>query len=233
MRTFLVTGANRGLGLEFVKQYTDAGHRVFATCRDPESSNELSDLARQRNSLIQVERLDVTDGQAIGELARRIGDEPIDVLINNAGLLSPEPILENFPRQHFGSMDYELWAEIVRINTFGPIRMAEAFVENVARSEEKKIICLSSSVGSIGSRRTPSVAYPSSKAALNKAVSLLADQLKGRGITCIALCPGHVKTRMVPSCASVQPLKIVRSFLFVRGWKRSWPSWTRRSVTKC
>jgi NAD(P)-dependent dehydrogenase (short-subunit alcohol dehydrogenase family) len=93
-------------------------------------------------------------------------------------------------------MDYELWAELLRINTFGPVRMAEAFMTNISNSHERKIVCLSSSVGSIESRRTPAISYPSTKAALNKTVSLISDQLKNQGIICVSICPGHVKTRM-------------------------------------
>lgn len=196
MRTLLVTGANRGLGLEFVRRFAEQGGKIIAGCRHPQNADQLQNLSKSKPDQIAIEQLDVSEAESIGVLANKYKDQAIDMLINNAGLLGPNPIVENFPRQHFGSMDYELWAEIIRINTFGPVRMAEAFVENVARSGDRKIICLSSSVGSIESRRTPSMAYPSSKAALNKSVSLMADQLKERNIICVSLCPGHVKTRM-------------------------------------
>ena len=204
MRTLLVTGANRGLGLELVKQYAGQGDKIIAACRYPQNADQLQDLSKARPDQVSVEQLDVTEADSIGELANKYQNRAIDILINNAGLLSPNPIVENFPRQHFGSIDYELWAEIIRINTFGPVRMAEAFVENVAHSKDKKIICLSSSVGSIESRRTPTMSYPSSKAALNKSVALMADELKEKGIICIAICPGHVKTRMGVGGADVE-----------------------------
>ncbi len=204
MKTLLVTGANRGLGLEFVRQFAERGDKIIAGCRYPQNADQLQDLLMSKPDQVAIEQLDVTEAESIGALANKYKDQAIDILINNAGLLGPNPIVENFPRQHFGSLDYELWAEIMRINTFGPVRMAEAFFKNVARSGDRKIICLSSSVGSIESRRTPSMSYPSSKAALNKSVSLMADQFKEREIICVAICPGHVKTRMGVGGADVE-----------------------------
>ena len=194
MSTILVTGANRGLGLEFVRRYGAAGARVIAACRFPHDAHELR--AAAASGPVAVEELDVTDPRSVSTLADKYRGVPVDILLNNAGFLGPDPIADNFSRQYFGQMDYELWADIVRVNVFGAVRMAEAFVDHVARSREKKIVCLSSGVGSIESRRTPTVAYPSSKAALNKAVSLAAHHLKDRGVICAAVCPGHVKTRM-------------------------------------
>ena len=194
MPTVLVTGANRGLGLELARQYAADGWRVIATCRSPESADDLNSLADV--SEIQVESLDVTDHGQIEDLASRLTGEPIDVLLNNAGIIGPIPIPENISRQWFGSIDYKVWEQVIRVNTFGPVKMAECFLENVAASAQKKIVTLSSSVGSITERKIEAFAYGSSKAALNKAMNLLAEKLRDRDIIVTLICPGRVKTRM-------------------------------------
>lgn len=195
MPTTLITGANRGLGLEFVRRYAADGWRVIACCREPVTADELRDLAAGPAD-VQVEPLDVRDHAAIDALAGRLAGQPVDVLLNNAGIIGPLPIAEHVERQHFGSMDYDLWRDVLETNTFGPLKMAEAFVENVAASEQKKIVNISSTVGSIGELIVPSIAYATSKSALNRAMTIVAEQLKPRGITVALFCPGYVRTRM-------------------------------------
>ncbi|RMF96329.1 MAG: SDR family NAD(P)-dependent oxidoreductase, partial [Gammaproteobacteria bacterium] len=175
MPTVLLTGASRGLGLEFARQYLADGWRVIATCRNPDQAGELQALSGPGELL--VESLDVTDAAAIDALAGRYA-EPIDLLLNNAGIIGPLPFPEHIHRQHFGSLDYDLWLDVFRTNTLGPVRLAEAFVEQVAASEQKKIVSLSSTVGSISERDTPAFAYATSKTALNKAMTLLASLLR-------------------------------------------------------
>jgi len=194
--TVLVTGANRGLGLEFVRQYAKDGWNVLACCRYPKDAQELQALAAVPEHHIAVECLDVTDHAAIDTLADLYHAQPIDLLINNAGIVGPLPLRDHIIKQRFGTMDYELWEEVLRTNAIGPIKIAEAFVENVALSDEKKIICLSSRVGSNVEGDVPAFSYGSSKAALNKAVTLLAQVLRERGIIAAVLCPGHAKTRL-------------------------------------
>lgn len=195
MPTILITGANRGLGLEFARQYADDGWRVIACCRNPDSAEELQVLAAGYDALT-IEQLDVTDFDAIDRLGEKLQDVPIDVLLNNAGVIGPVPIAENVTRQHFGKMEYEVWEEVLRTNTFAPVKMAEVFLENVAASEQKKIVTISSTVGSISSMTVPAIAYATSKSALNRAMTIIAEQLKERGIIVALFCPGYVKTRM-------------------------------------
>ncbi|NND36533.1 MAG: SDR family NAD(P)-dependent oxidoreductase, partial [Gammaproteobacteria bacterium] len=148
MFTTLITGANRGLGLDFARQYAEDGWRVIACCRTPADAAELQDLAKQYDG-VTIEKLDVCDRGAVDALARECAGQPIDVLLNNAGIIGPIPIAEHVERQQFGTMDYEVWRDVVETNTFAPLKMAEAFVEHVAASEQKKIVNISSTVGSI------------------------------------------------------------------------------------
>jgi NAD(P)-dependent dehydrogenase (short-subunit alcohol dehydrogenase family) len=195
MPTILITGANRGLGLEFTRQYAADGWHVIACCRQPADADELNALAAE-NAEIVVEQLDVNDFSAIDVLAEKYSAKAIDVLLNNAGIIGPIPIAENIERQRFGSMEYDVWADVIRTNTFAPLKMAEAFLENVAVSEQKKIVNISSTVGSISEMTIPGVAYASSKSALNRAMTIVASQVKERGVIVAMYCPGYVKTRM-------------------------------------
>src|SRR6478735_10525995 len=145
----LVTGANRGIGLELVRQYAGAGWRVIATCRNLEDTGELRELAAAHPG-VSVEALDLSDLAGIDAFAERIGDQPIDVLVNNAGTMGPLPLEEHIHRQRFGGIDYELWSELLTINTLGTVKLTELLTENVAASDTKVIAMISSTAGSIG-----------------------------------------------------------------------------------
>lgn len=194
MPRVLITGANRGIGLELCRQYLTAGWEVIATCRDPDAATELRALTESLT--LQVLPLDVTDHASIDALAQTLSGRPLDVLINNAGIIGPLPVAEHIGRQHFGTLDYALWEQVLRTNTFGPVRMAEVLLPNILAGEQKKICTLSSTVGSIVERDTPALAYATSKTAVNKAMTLLASQLREQGVIVALFCPGYVKTRM-------------------------------------
>jgi NAD(P)-dependent dehydrogenase (short-subunit alcohol dehydrogenase family) len=199
----LVTGASQGLGLEFTRQYAAAGWSVTACCRSPSRAGALRALAAA-NAAITVEALEIASHAQIDALARQLETAAIDVLINNAGIMGALPYGENLHRQHFGSIDYGLWEQVLQVNTLGTTRMTEAFVEHVARSEQKKIINLSSTTGSISESRREAIAYTTSKSALNKVTTLIAEHLRPRGIIVSLLCPGYVKTRMNVGGAMVE-----------------------------
>ena len=201
MPTVLITGANRGIGLELVRQYVEAGWVVIACCRNPDDAAELAAFPRNK---VRIYPLDVTDHQSIEVLADELADEAIDVLLNNAGIIGPVPVAENIELQHFGTIDYSVWEQVIRTNTFGPIKMAEAFLPHLLAGSEKKIVTLSSTVGSITERDTPAFAYATSKTALNKAMTLLAAKLRDQGVTVALVCPGYVKTRMDFGTADVE-----------------------------
>jgi NAD(P)-dependent dehydrogenase (short-subunit alcohol dehydrogenase family) len=186
MPTVLLTGANRGLGLEFVRQYAARGWRVHACCRIPDDATELKALAGPN---VIVHALDVRDHARITELARAI-TEPIDLLLNNAGIYGPN-------KMSFGQIDYAAWADVFAVNTMAPMRLAECFIEQVARSERKTLACVSSFMGSIGGNAGGRhYLYRASKAALNAVVRSLAIDLRDRGVHVVTLHPGWVKTDM-------------------------------------
>jgi NAD(P)-dependent dehydrogenase (short-subunit alcohol dehydrogenase family) len=146
--------------------------------------------------LVQIHELDVGRFEAIDGLARDLKGTAIDVLINGAGLFGPKARSEGNPGQIFGSIDYDAWRQLLDVNTLAPVRMAEAFLEHVAASTEKKIVSLTSSMGSIAETGGGYYAYRSSKAALNMAMATLARDLARRGIVVAVLCPGWVRTDM-------------------------------------
>lgn len=188
--TVLITGANRGIGLEFVRQYAAAGWRVFAGCRSPENAGSLLDLAQRYPEQISVHPLDVTQGTQIGALRAAVGSTPIDLLINNAGTYGQK-------NSGFGSTDEALWLECMRINVIAPMKMMEAFADAVAASGQRVIASLSSKMGSISDNTSGgSYVYRSSKAALNAVMKSAAIDLRERGITAVILHPGWVQTDM-------------------------------------
>jgi NAD(P)-dependent dehydrogenase (short-subunit alcohol dehydrogenase family) len=122
MASVLVTGANRGLGLEFARQYAAEGWRVYAACRNPAAADQLRDLAKEAGDRLTVVGMDVTDGESIKGAARKLSDVALDVLINNAGI-------SGAAGQVTGRVDYASWARVFDVNTMGPLRVTEAFVE--------------------------------------------------------------------------------------------------------
>jgi len=190
--TILITGANRGIGLESARQYAADGWTVLACCRDPAKAEALAAIDG-----ITVYALDVTDGAAIDALAAAI-DQPIDVLMNNAGQTTR-------PRPEFGNTDYDQWASLFVINTLAPYKMAEAFHDHVKRSTQKIILNVSSIMGSIADTSSGHVAYRSSKAALNMVGKTMANELAGDGITVLSIHPGWVRTDMGGPSASISP----------------------------
>ena len=169
--TVLITGSNRGIGLELARQYAERGWGVIATCRSPDRAEALQKLAAGHPNVV-IERLDVTDFAEIDAVAEKYRDVPIDVLINNAGILGDND------KQKFGTLDYSAFDEILAVNTKGPIRMVEVFVDHVAASDMKKIMNISSAVGSIEMTFGGQVFYRTSKAALNMSMRTLAKELR-------------------------------------------------------
>jgi NAD(P)-dependent dehydrogenase (short-subunit alcohol dehydrogenase family) len=190
MPSTLITGGNRGLGLEFARQYAAEGWQVYATCRDPNSASELHRLADASDYKVQIMALDVTDLASVKTAARELEGQAIDLLLNNAGVGGPRG-------QTIGNIDYDAWANVLDVNTLGPLRVSEAFVDHVAGSERKLIVTLTSGMGSIADNTSGGAfAYRSSKAAVNMVMRSLAIDLAPRGITCVVINPGWVRTDM-------------------------------------
>lgn len=204
MPTVLITGANRGLGLEFAKQYAAENWIVLATARDPEKALELKQIA-SRHRAVATYALDIADDTSIEELADELDGKPIDVVIHNSGIYPQKG-------QKVGEIDYDGWREAMETNLFGPMRLTEALLENVTASERKQIAAISSSMASLravqgGSVATAGVAYQyrTSKTALNMAMSVLATELAPRGISVVMIDPGWVKTDMGGPNAQLTP----------------------------
>lgn len=191
MKTTLITGANRGIGLEFCRQYAAAGWRVLGCTRDPEKSDALNALAGHYAEQVQVHALDVAHHAGIEQLARTVAGESIDLLINNAG------VYLDSHTDGSANMDYEAWMRTLLVNTMAPLKMSQAFAEQIVRSEGKTIITISSKMGSIADNSEGgSYMYRSSKAAVNMVIKTLAIELKARGVIVAILHPGWVKTEM-------------------------------------
>ena len=196
MTTIMITGASRGLGLEFARQFYTEECRVIATCRNPKKANELNAIGD-----IDVHSLDVTDDKSVVNLADKLRGENIDILINNAGVIGQ--------RDGFGRLDYDIWAETMDTNVFGPMRVAEAFRDNVMNSEKKQMIFITSRMGSITEAVPNAYVYRSSKAALNMAVKCLSVELEQQGLIAVLFHPGHVQTDMGGQAAPVTPQKSI------------------------
>ena len=204
-RTVLVTGANRGLGLEFVRQYAGDAWKVWAACRSPKSAKELKALQAQHADGISILALDVTDSDSIRSAAAQLRGEPIDLLLNNAGVGSP-------PAQKIGSLDYAAWARVIDANVLGPARVIEAFVGNIAKGGGKRIVTLTSRMGSIADNSSGgSYAYRSSKAGVNAVMKSFSIDLAPRGITCVVVHPGWVRTDMGGANGKLAPAESVKA----------------------
>ena len=204
-RSVLVTGANRGLGLEFVRQYAQAGWKTYAACRSPKSAKELKALQDQHAGRITILSLDVTDAASVRTAAEKLRGEPIDLLLNNAGVGSP-------PAQKIGSLDYAAWSQLLDANVLGPARVVETFVDNVAKGRDKRIVTLTSRMGSIADNSSGgSYAYRSSKAGVNAVMKSFSIDLAPRGITCVVVHPGWVRTDMGGAGGKLAPAESVKS----------------------
>ena len=191
-RTVLVTGANRGLGLEFARQYAEAGWKVIGTARKPEQAAELEALGAR------VVQLDVADQGSVDRMATELADQPIDLLINNAGI---------FPRVgKIDEIDFDDYSRTLAVNTVGPVRVTRALLPNLRQGELRIIAGLSSNLGSIAeNERGNFYGYRESKAALNMFTKTLAAELGPEGFTCVVLTPGWVQTDMGGPNAPLQP----------------------------
>lgn len=189
MKTVLITGTNRGLGLEFVKQYLEAGQRVIATARNPDTSAELQALRKQYPEQLSLYALDVADAESRQQFSIAIGEQPVHLLINNAGV--------HGGWGEFGRLSEEEWLRCLHINTVAPIKMVEVLRANLNNAEHATVAFLTSKMGSIEDNTSGgSYIYRSSKAALNAAGKSLAIDLKDENIKVVLLHPGWVRTDM-------------------------------------
>ena len=191
MANVLITGANRGIGLELVKRYAADGHRVMACCRAPAEASVLAELAGTHDA-VSVHGVEIVDGDSVAALAASLGATPVDVLVNNAGANLPAEA------QSLGSMDYEGWAELFAVNSMAPLRVLQALLPALEASSASppKAITISSQLGALSLDRPMAYAYCASKAAVNKVMRMAAVELKEKGIAVGLIHPGWVQTDM-------------------------------------
>jgi NAD(P)-dependent dehydrogenase (short-subunit alcohol dehydrogenase family) len=203
MPAVFITGSNRGLGLEWARQYAQEGWQVFATCRHPREAVDLQNLAREYPK-VSMHCLDVTKVEEIRSVQWELEDQTIDILISNAGIYLDKR------KAGLGCFRFDDWRRTFAVNTLGGLRVIEALIGNVAKSSRRLIIAISSHMGSIADiHEAGHYYYRSSKAALNAAMAGLAAELKPQGIGVLILHPGGVKTRMGPP-SGISPEESVR-----------------------
>ena len=196
MATVLITGANRGVGLELTRCFAANGDTVLACCRKPEAA---SDLQSVRGS-VEIFPLDVADASKVNALVASLGGRAIDVLVNNAGILGPD-----YADQTAFEMDFEGFAETLNVNTIAPVRMMQSLLPNLRASGSARVINITSQMGAIGLDVTMAFAYCSSKAALNKFMKLAAIELGKENIYVGLIHPGWVQTEMGGADADITP----------------------------
>lgn len=213
--TVLITGSNRGIGLEFVRQYAAKGWFVIATTRRPPEAIRLQQLAEDNPSIV-IELLDVTNGEHLKALTAKYSGRPIDVLINNAGLSGDF----RGPGQSFGTLDYDAGETIMNVNSLGPLRVTEAFYQNVKASKQKKVIAITALLGvhsfSYGGF-DGAYWYKVSKAAMNAAMYNVAREARRDGITVTLITPGEVAVEKVenPGPRFISPAESIRGMIEV------------------
>jgi NAD(P)-dependent dehydrogenase (short-subunit alcohol dehydrogenase family) len=195
MANVLITGANKGIGLELVTQYADAGDTVFAFARNPQKADKLNALAKQGR--VKVHAMDVGDEKSITAAAKDVGNVPIDILINNAGILGGAS-------QTLDKIDTAEWIEAFKVMTIGPFRVVQAFLPNLKVAKNPKIMTVTSQLAASTWPMGGHYAYSSAKAGVNKVMQALAHDLKDQVIVNM-IHPGWVKTDMGGSSADITP----------------------------
>jgi NAD(P)-dependent dehydrogenase (short-subunit alcohol dehydrogenase family) len=207
MPNILITGSNRGIGLEWVRQYAEENWKVFATCRYPSEAEALHALTKKYSNIC-IHRLDITKSDEINAFAVEMLNIPIDILVNNAGVYLEKYWDVNLMKR---SINYEDWEYTFRVNTLGPVRITGALIDNIALSEKRLVVITSTHMASISDIAEPGAYYyRSTKAALNAAMEGIASELRRRDIGLLILHPGHVKTRMGGPGTDLLPKDSVR-----------------------
>ena len=195
-KTVLISGANRGLGLEFARQYAKAGWSVIGTARTPEKASDLKALG------VRIVQLDVADAESVARLAAGLKDHPIDLLINNAGMANRG--------DQFETVDFESVERVLAVNTVGPMRVTQALLPNLRLGSTKQIVSISSGLGSIENNTGGNfIGYRESKAALNMFNRTLAAELSDEGFVCVVMSPGWVRTDMGGPEATLSPAESI------------------------
>jgi NAD(P)-dependent dehydrogenase (short-subunit alcohol dehydrogenase family) len=199
MASILISGANRGIGLEFTRQYLEDGWRVYACCRAPEKADLLNQLGEEFDDLLSVYRMDVRSGDEVTAVAQALNGAPIDILINNAGIVDSygTGVFEGKDDPDLKNYDMDLWLEILDTNVVSQGRVTGAFADNIAGSDQKMVVMISSGLASITNTwQGGRYAYRTSKAALNMLTRSVGAWLEPRGIAVITIAPGWTRTEL-------------------------------------
>lgn len=203
MPSILITGASRGLGLEFARQYAGEAWQVFAACRNPDGAAQLDELKRASGRQVTILTIDVSDLASVRAAAKHLEGTPIDVLVNSAGIAGPS-------NQTTGRVDYRAWAQVLDVNTMGPLRLIESFLNHLALSDRRMVVTITSGMASLADNASGgSIAYRTSKAAVNMVTRSAAIDLASRRITCVVVNPGWVRTDMGGAGARLTPRESV------------------------
>jgi NAD(P)-dependent dehydrogenase (short-subunit alcohol dehydrogenase family) len=202
MATWIVTGANRGIGLAFARALVRRRERVIATARRPDAAEELRSIGAR------VERLDVADDSSVADFARRLGGEPVDVLIHNAAIGEEGPSIERLdPADVLNTMN---------VNAVGPVRLTRSLLANLRAGRTRKVVGITSGLGSLQRNSGGGwYAYRMAKAALNMFIRTLAEELAEQRFACVVICPGWVRTAMGGPAAPLTPEESVAAMLEV------------------
>ncbi len=192
MTTVLISGANRGIGLELARQYAAEGARVIAGVRDPGAADALRAIQG-----VEVHTLDVSQDAGVQAFRQAVGDSPVDILIANAGVFGAH--------QEVGALDFNDWLHTYSVNSLGPVRLVQAFLSNLKAGGGRTAVAITSTLGSTSAHAGDMLGYRASKAALNNAWVGLAAALKGDGLSFLLLHPGWVKTDMGGAGAQITP----------------------------
>ena len=198
----LVTGANRGLGLEFVKQLQGMGYEVIGTARNPDKATDLKATGAR------VEQLDVADQASVASLATRLMGVSVDILINNAGML-------NRADSTLDTLDFEVMERSFQVNSLGPLRVTQALLPNLKAGQRKTIVSITSRLGSIELSTGGLYSYRTSKTALNQINKIISTELVPQGFTCVVMHPGWVRTDMGGANATLTKAESISSMLGV------------------
>ena len=199
MSSILITGANRGLGLEFCQQYSQDNWRVFACCRDPDAADALDSIAVASAGRVTIHKMDTNISEEVSAVAAELQGESIDILINNAGVADSYGIgvFEGKDDPDLNNYDMEGWQEVLNTNVISPGRVSGAFAEHVATSEKKLIVMMASGLSSIANTwQGGRYAYRTSKAALNMLMRGIGAWLEPRGVTVVSIAPGWTRTEL-------------------------------------
>jgi NAD(P)-dependent dehydrogenase (short-subunit alcohol dehydrogenase family) len=205
MSAYLITGANRGIGLELARQAVATGETVFACARNPASASALQELAKSAGGRVRVIELDVASERSIAAAAALLKDEPIGTLINNAGIMgAPSTPLET---------NAEEFIALMRVNVLGPVLVTRAFLPNLRAAQNAKVAVVSSLMGSFSYETTSYISYSTSKTAVNRMFNALARELAGDAIPVAILSPGWVRTDMGGANATLSAEESARGLL--------------------